>query len=51
MKLAVVGNELLHLLERANLGKHLDEGVRHPKLGSCGTGQGLRGNPTESLTT
>ena len=45
MKLHVVLEEALHLVELANLRQHLDAGVRHPKLRSCGTGQGLRRQP------
>lgn len=45
MKLHVVLEEALHLVELANLRQYLDAGVRHPKLRSCGTGQGLRRQP------
>ena len=45
MQLAVLGDELLDLLERAHMWKHLDVGVRDAELGGCGAGQGLCGKP------
>ena len=45
VQLAVLGDELLDLLERAHMGQHLDVGVRDAELGCRGTGHCLCRKP------